>query len=71
MKTKVQASMPRFDLFTLQLVLAVKATGSIARAAESMHLTASAVSKRILELEDQLGTVILERHSQGARLNQA
>ncbi len=71
MKTKVQASMPRFDLFTLQLVLAVKATGSVARAAESMHLTASAVSKRILELEDQLGTAILERHSQGARLNQA
>lgn len=71
MKTKVQASMPRFDLFTLQLVLAVQATGSVARAAESMHLTASAVSKRILELEDQLGTAILERHSQGARLNPA
>ena len=70
MKTKIQATMPRFDLFTLQLVLAVKATGSVARAAESMHLTASAVSKRILELEDQLGTAILERHSQGARLNQ-
>ena len=71
MKTKVQASTPRFDLLTLQLVLAVKATGSVARAAETMHLTASAVSKRILELEDQLGTAILERHSQGARLNQA
>ena len=71
MKTKVQASMPRFDLFTLQLVLAVQATGSVVRAAESMHLTASAVSKRILELEDQLGTAILERHSQGARLNPA
>lgn len=64
-------ALPRFDLFTLQLVLAIEASGSVARAADTMHITASAVSKRILELEGQLGTTILERHSQGARLNSA
>lgn len=68
---KNRPSSPRFDLYTLQLVLAIQATGSVARAAETMHLTASAVSKRILELEEQLGIAILERHPQGARLNQA
>jgi DNA-binding transcriptional LysR family regulator len=62
---------PRFDLLTLQLILAIDATGSVARAAESMHLTASAVSKRVLELEEQLGSALLERHPSGARLNQA
>jgi len=62
---------PRIDLLTLQLVLAIEATGSVARAADSMHLTASAVSKRVLELEEQLGVALLERHPSGARLSQA
>src|SRR3546814_12914690 len=62
---------PRIDLLTLQLVLAIDATGSVARAADSMHLTASAVSKRVLELEEQLGVALLERQPSGARLNQA
>lgn len=62
---------PRFDLLTLQLLLAVESTGSVARAADSMHLTASAVSKRILELEERLGLALLERHPTGARLSLA
>ena len=35
--------------------------GSVSRAAEELHLTQSAVSKQILELEDQLGTALFIR----------
>ncbi|WP_158213339.1 LysR family transcriptional regulator [Pigmentiphaga sp. NML080357] len=62
---------PRFDLLTLQLLRRVDETGSVARAAESVHLTASAASKRILELESQLGIALLVRRPEGARLTAA
>lgn len=62
---------PRFDLLTLQLLRQVGETGSVARAAETLHLTASAGSKRILELESQLGVTLLARRPDGARLTTA
>ena len=62
---------PRFDLLTLQLLRQVGETGSVARAAETLHLTASAGSKRILELESQLGVTLLARRPDGARLTAA
>jgi len=62
---------PRFDLLTLQLLRKVDETGSVARAAETIHLTASAASKRILELESQLGIALLTRRPEGARLTAA
>ena len=62
---------PRFDLLTLQLLRKVNETGSVARAAETIHLTASAASKRILELETQLGIALLLRRPEGACLTAA
>jgi DNA-binding transcriptional LysR family regulator len=49
----------------------VTRTGSIRKAAASMHITASAINRRILLLEEQLGTAIYERHASGMRLTAA
>lgn len=46
----------------------VTRTGSIRKAATSLNVTPSAVNRRILLLEDQLGTAIYERHVAGLRL---
>jgi DNA-binding transcriptional LysR family regulator len=51
----------RFDLTTLRLFVAVVEERSIAKAAEREHLVASAVSKRIGDLEEQLGMPLLVR----------
>jgi DNA-binding transcriptional LysR family regulator len=51
----------RFDLITLRLFVAVVEERSIAKAAERENLVASAVSKRIGDLEGQLGMPLLVR----------
>ncbi len=55
----------RVDLTTLQLFVAVCELGSIGKAAEREFIAASAVSKRLSELESQLGAELLQRHSRG------
>ncbi len=57
----------RIDLTTLQLFIAVCERGSIARAATQEYVAASAVSKRLSELEAAIGTPLLERHARGVR----
>lgn len=52
---------PTFSLATLQVFVAVARLGSFTRAAESVHLTQSAVSKHIGMLEDNLGVPLLTR----------
>lgn len=42
------------------MLLFVAETGSVSKAAEKASLTVSAVSKRLLELEAQLGVVLFE-----------
>ena len=56
----------RIDLASLQLFVAVCELGSIGRAAEQAFLAASAVSKRLTDLEAVAGTALLTRHSRGA-----
>ncbi len=51
--------------------LAVADNGSIARAAACLHLTPSALSKRVLALERELGQRLFERGSQPLRLTPA
>lgn len=58
----------RFDLRDLELFVAVADAGSIARAAERSHTVASAVSKRISELEHKLGCSLLSRGPKGVEL---
>lgn len=61
----------RFDLRDLELFVAVADAGTIARAAERSHTVASAVSKRISDLEDNLGCALLLRGAKGVELTAA
>lgn len=55
----------------LRYVDEVARTGSIRLAAERLHVAASAVNRRILDLEAELGTPIFERMPRGMRLTAA
>lgn len=61
----------RIDLTSLQLFVAVCELGSIGKAAEREFIAASAVSKRISDLEATLSTPLLYRHARGVALTPA
>jgi DNA-binding transcriptional LysR family regulator len=49
----------------------VARTGSIRKAADQLNVTASAINRRIMDLEDELGTALFERRPRGVRLTSA
>lgn len=53
------------DLTTLRLFVSVCETRNIARAGERANLAGSAISKRLAQLEDNLGTQLLVRRRRG------
>ena len=53
------------DLTTLRLFVHVCETGSLVGASERANIVSSAISKRLAQLEDQLGTPLLIRKGQG------
>ncbi|RRD67155.1 LysR family transcriptional regulator [Comamonadaceae bacterium OH2310_COT-174] len=55
------------SLTTLQLFVAVCESGSIGHAAQREFIAASAVSKRLSDLEREIGMPLLQRHSRGVR----
>ncbi len=55
----------------LNYVDEVAKAGSIRKAAEALNITSTALNRRILALEDELGTPIFERLPHGVRLNVA
>ncbi|HVZ51763.1 MAG TPA: LysR family transcriptional regulator [Pseudolabrys sp.] len=55
----------------LDYVDAVSRARSIRKAAEQLHVTASAVNRRIADLEAELGAPLLERQPRGVRLTAA
>lgn len=57
----------RFDLTTLNLVLAIADTRSITRGAARESLALAAASKRVSDLEARLGVGLFERHARGVR----
>jgi DNA-binding transcriptional LysR family regulator len=61
----------RIDLTSLQLFVAVCELGSIGKAAEREFIAASAVSKRLSDLEAALDTPLLYRHTRGVDLTPA
>lgn len=63
--------MDRLDLTTLRLFRIVAEQSNIARAADVAHLAASAISKRISDLERDLDVVLLERRRNGVALTPA
>ena len=61
----------RFDLTTLNLVLAIADTRSITRGAEREHLALAAASKRLRDLEARFGVPLFERHARGVEPTEA
>ncbi len=61
----------RFDLLSLELFVAVCEEQSMARAGDREHIAASAVSKRISDLEVRLNTPLFYRNSKGLELTPA
>ena len=51
--------------------LAVSRSGSIRKAADQLNVTASAVNRRIMDLEQELGAPLFERRPRGVRLTAA
>ena len=71
MKTSERNFARRIDLTSLQLFVAVCELGSIGKAAEREFIAASAVSKRLSDLEATLDTPLLYRHTRGVDLTPA
>lgn len=71
MKTSERNFARRIDLTSLQLFVAVCELGSIGKAAEREFIAASAVSKRLSDLEAALDTPLLYRHTRGVDLTPA
>src|SRR5690606_14261151 len=71
MKNSERSFARRIDLTSLQLFVAVCELGSIGRAAEREYIAASAVSKRLSDLEAAVDTALLYRHSRGVTLTPA
>lgn len=61
----------RLDTLSLRLFISVIEEGTIAAAAEREHIVASAVSKRISELEIALDTQLLQRSNKGVQPTEA
>src|SRR5688572_4245988 len=61
----------RFDLTTLNLILAIADTHSITRGAEREHLALAAASKRLSDLETRLGVPLFERRARGVEPTEA
>jgi DNA-binding transcriptional LysR family regulator len=62
---------PRLDVYSIRLFIAAAEEGSIARAAEREHIAASALSRRIADMEHALGVPLLIRSARGIELTDA
>lgn len=63
--------MARINLHSMQVLAAVALAKSLTRAATELHMTPSAISKRIAELELRFGTSLLVRDRGGVTLTPA
>ena len=61
----------RFDLTSLNLVLAIADTRSITRGAEREHLALAAASKRLSDLEARFGVPLFDRRARGVEPTEA
>ncbi|MCD2511896.1 LysR family transcriptional regulator [Comamonas endophytica] len=59
------------DTLTIQLALAIAEEGSISRAADKLQLAVAAASKRLTDLERQLGTPLFKRVPHGVKLTES
>jgi DNA-binding transcriptional LysR family regulator len=68
---KPESRLQRLDLHSLRLFAIVAKDGSITRAAERNHIAASALSRRLAELEHLVGARLLVRSRKGVDLTEA
>ena len=61
----------RIDPYSVRLFVATARTRSIARAAEQEHIAASALSRRLTDLEHAFGTPLMVRSPRGIQLTDA
>ena len=61
----------RINFQTLKLFCAIAETGTLSQAAQRCHLTVSAASRRLAELEIALNNLLFERSAQGLLLTSA
>ena len=61
----------KYDLASLNIFLCVAEEKSLTRASVRAHIAVSAVSKRIAELEDRVGTPLFVRFARGVELTTA
>ncbi|MEH3038272.1 MAG: LysR substrate-binding domain-containing protein [Sphingomonas adhaesiva] len=61
----------RFDLRSLQIFVSVAEARSITKAADRENIAASAVSKRIVDLEEAVGAPLLSRQPRGVEVTPA
>jgi DNA-binding transcriptional LysR family regulator len=66
-----KASVMTIELRHIRYVITAADTGSFRRAAKSLNIQESAVSRRVRDLEDQIGAALFIRHSGGVILTQA
>jgi len=59
------------DLGRLRTLREIAIRGSMAAAADALHLTPSAVSQQVAQLEDEFGLPLTERMGRGVRLSRA
>ncbi len=57
----------RFDLVSLDLVLAIAESRSITAGAERSHLALAAASRRLTDLETRLGVRLFDRRARGVQ----
>lgn len=55
----------------LRYVDEVARSGSIRKAADKLNVTASALNRRVLDIEEEIGYPLFERHARGMRLTSA
>lgn len=61
----------RFELRHLRYVIAVAELGGIRKAARALDVQPSTISRRVRDLEDELGAAVFIRHGAGVRLTGA
>lgn len=61
----------KIDILTVQLALAIAEEGSISRAADKLNLAVAAASKRLTDLERQLGTPLFKRVPHGVKVTES
>src|SRR5258708_15115432 len=60
----------RYDLTDLKLFMAIAQAGNLSRASQARHLTPSAASQRLRNLEQALGCQLFTREHKGMRLTE-